>query len=241
MLEILNVPPGSSASELGLGRGDILVSINGNAIHDVIDFRFFAAYDRVTLTVKKKRGGIRSIRVSKEPDDSLGLEFAPIAVKRCRNKCIFCFVDQMPPGCRKTLYVKDDDFRASFLYGNFITLGALSDPDWKRIFTQRLSPLYISVHTTNHELRSSMLRNKKAPDILASLKRLASGGIRIHAQIVLCPGINDGEHLVKTLNDLSGLFPSVSSIAIVPVGVTGFREGTVPDKNIFEERSPRRA
>ena len=132
--------------------------------------------------------------LEKDPDDTLGLTVAPFPVKRCRNKCIFCFVDQMPPACRKSLYVKDDDFRASFLYGNYITLGALSEDDWQRIFHQRLSPLYVSVHATDPALRSFILGNKKAPDIMASMRRLAAGGIRMHAQIVLCPGVNDGPY-----------------------------------------------
>ena len=168
------------------------------------------------------------MKVLKEPDDNLGLEFPALQIKRCRNKCIFCFVDQMPAGCRKTLYIKDDDFRASFLYGNFITLGALSESDWDRIFKQRLSPLYISVHAMEPELRSALLRNRKAPDIMSSLRRLAAGGIRMHTQIVLCPNINDGEHLSRTITDLSGLFPFVSSIAVVPVGITRFRNRFSP-------------
>ena len=161
-------------------------------------------------------------------DDSLGLVFASLRITRCRNKCIFCFVDQMPPGCRKTLYVKDDDYRASFLYGNFITLGALSESDWERIFRLRLSPLYISVHTTDPALRAVMLRNKRSVDIMEGLRRLAAGGIKIHAQIVLCPGINDGDHLKRTITDLAGLFPAVSSVAAVPVGLTTHRKGLFP-------------
>lgn len=228
MLEIINVLPGSTAARLGLKPGDAVISINGEEIHDVIDFRFFAADERLSVAVQKKIGSSIKLKVSKEPDDNLGLEFAPLRIKRCRNKCIFCFVDQMPPGCRKTLYVKDDDFRASFLHGNFITLGALSESDWERIFRLRLSPLYISVHTTDPGLRASMLRNCKAPDILESLKRLAAGGIKMHTQVVLCPGVNDEEHLKRTIIDLAGLFPAVCSIAVVPVGVTRFRKGLFP-------------
>lgn len=228
MLEIVNVLPGSTAARLGLKPGDTVVSINGEEIHDVIAFSFFSADERLSLAVQKKIGGMIKLKVSKDPDDNLGLEFAPFRIKRCRNKCIFCFVDQMPPDCRKTLYVKDDDFRASFLHGNFITLGALSESDWERIFKLRLSPLYISVHTTDACLRASLLRNAKAPDIMESLKRLASGGIKMHTQVVLCPGVNDEEHLKRTITDLAGLFPAVSSIAVVPVGITRFREGLFP-------------
>ena len=185
----------------------------------------------------KTDGSTRSLKIIKEPDDNLGLEFPALQIKRCRNNCVFCFVDQMPAGCRKTLYIKDDDFRASFLYGNFITLGALSDSDWDRIFEQRLSPLYISVHATEPELRSALLRNPKAPDIMTSLRRLAEGGIRMHTQIVLCPGINDGVHLSRTITDLSGLFPFVSSIAVVPVGITRFRNRLSPLRTFSAARS----
>jgi putative radical SAM enzyme (TIGR03279 family) len=238
LLEILSILPGSTAARMGLKPGDSVISVNGEEIHDVIDFRFFSADERLSLAVQKKSGSLIKLKVSKEPDDNLGLEFAPLRIKRCRNKCIFCFVDQMPPGCRKTLYVKDDDFRASFLHGNFITLDALSESDWERIFRLRLSPLYISVHSTDAGLRASLLRNTKAPDILESLKRLASGGIKMHTQVVLCPGVNDKEHLKRTITDLAGLFPAVSSIAVVPVGITRFRKGLFPLR-IFSRQEAR--
>ncbi len=224
MLEIAHILPGSTAEGLGLKAGDVLESLNGKEVHDVIDYRFLIADEHVIVSLRTKFGKARKFILEKDPDDNLGLEFSPLRITRCRNKCIFCFVDQMPSGCRKSLYVKDDDFRASFLHGNYITLGALSEADWERIFRERLSPLYISVHTTDHALRTFMLGNKKAPDILASMKRLAAGGILMHAQIVLCPGINDGDHLQKTLDDLSGLFPAVASIAVVPVGLTTSRQ-----------------
>lgn len=228
MLEIVNIRPGGIAEGLGLKAGDVLESVNGKEVHDVIDYRFFVADDRATILFYSKEGTPGKLVVKKDPDDNLGLEFAPFRITRCRNRCIFCFVDQMPAGCRKSLYVKDDDFRASFLHGNYITLGALAENDWTRIFSERLSPLYISVHTTDHSLRTFMLGNKRAPDILSSMKRLAAGGIIMHTQIVLCPGINDGEHLQKTLHDLSGLYPSVASIAVVPVGLTACRKKLYP-------------
>ena len=237
MLEIVNVLPGSGAERLGLKPGDAVISVNGHDICDVIDFRFYAAEEQISITVRRGAGGIKKYSISKDPDDTLGLEFCSLSIKRCRNKCIFCFVDQMPAGCRNTLYIKDDDFRASFLYGNFITLGALSESDWERIFRQRLSPLYISVHTTDPVLRASLLRNKKAPPILDSLKRLAAGGIRMHTQIVLCPDVNDGEHLMKTLSDLADLFPSVLSVAVVPVGLTAFRKGLQPLRTFTRRES----
>ncbi|MCK9418049.1 MAG: DUF512 domain-containing protein [Nitrospirae bacterium] len=231
MLEIEHILPGSIAEELGLQAGDVLDSLNGKDVHDVIDYRFWVAEERIVIAFHTKDGKAKKLLIEKDPDDNLGLEFSPFRITRCHNRCIFCFVDQMPAGCRKSLYVKDDDFRASFLHGNYITLGALSENDWERIFRERLSPLYISVHTTDHPLRTFMLGNRKAPDILASMKRLASGGIMMHTQIVLCPGINDGDRLQKTLDDLSGLFPAVASIAVVPVGITSFR------KTLFRLRS----
>lgn len=228
MIEIVHIAPASTAEGLHIRQGDCIVSINREEVRDIIDYQFLVADEHVTIKLLTSGGRTRTVSLDKDPDDTLGLEFAPLSVSRCRNKCIFCFVDQMPPGCRKSLYVKDDDFRASFLYGNYITLGALSEDDWQRIFARRLSPLYISVHTTDPALRASILRNKKAPDIMTSLKRLATGGIRMHTQIVLCPGINDGPHLQKTLEDLAGLFPAVASIAAVPVGLTTFRVGLFP-------------
>lgn len=230
MLEIARVLPGSAAARLGLASGDALISVNGEEINDCIDYAFTIADEHPSLVVKKKGGSLVETAVPKEPDDDLGLEFAPLRVRRCRNRCVFCFVDQMPKGCRRSLYVKDDDFRASFLFGNYITLGALTEDDWDRIFSQRLSPLYVSVHATDPSLRSFILGNRKAPDIMAGLKRLAAGGIRMHTQIVTCPGINDGPHLARTVEDLAGLFPAVASIAVVPVGLTAHRKGLFPLK-----------
>ena len=228
MLEISRVLPGSTAARYGLKRGDRLVSVNGSEVHDSIDFLFHASEEQLSLVIASQKGTSRRLRIVKDPDDTLGVEFPPLTIRRCRNKCIFCFVDQMPPGCRRSLYVKDDDYRASFLYGNYITLGNLREEDWERIFTQRLSPLYLSVHATEPALRASLMGNKNAPDIMAGMKRLAAGGIRMHTQIVLTPGINDGGHLLKTIDDIAGLFPAVLSIAVVPVGITGHREGLFP-------------
>ncbi len=228
MLDILSVLPESIAAQSGFKQGDRIVSINGEDVCDDIDYKFFVADEHIVVKLRTKQGRLRTYAIDKAPDDTLGIEFSPINIKRCRNKCIFCFVDQMPVGCRKSLYIKDDDFRASFLHGNYITLGSLSEADWDRIFKQRLSPLYISVHTTDPMLRSFILGNSKAPDIMTSLRRLAASGIRMHTQIVLCPGVNDGKYLERTLDDLSGLFPAVASVAVVPVGITSHRKELYP-------------
>jgi len=230
LLEIARVLPGSLGLKIGLEPGDRIVSVNNHEIHDVIDFKYFSSDERIALVARKASGRLLRSVVTKMPDDDLGLEFVPFRIKKCRNNCLFCFVDQMPKGCRQSLSIKDDDFRASFLHGNYITLGNLTEQDWERIFNQRLSPLYISVHATDTALRASLLRNRRAPDIMTALRRLAAGGIKMHTQIVLCPGINDGAHLVKTIEDLSGLYPAVSSIAAVPVGLTSHRKKLFPLK-----------
>jgi putative radical SAM enzyme (TIGR03279 family) len=237
LVAIQHILPGGIAAGLGLKKGDVLVSVNNKDVDDCIGYRFLVSDERIKLVVRRQHGPTKTFTLEKDPDDYLGIECAPLRMKRCRNRCIFCFVDQMPGKCRENLYIKDDDYRASFLYGNYITLGALSEPDWERIFSQRLSPLYISVHTTEPGLRSFMLGNKKAPDIMASMKRLAAGGIRLHAQVVLCPGINDGLHLQKTLEDLANLFPAVMSIAVVPVGLTAFRKKAYPLRTFTRQES----
>jgi putative radical SAM enzyme (TIGR03279 family) len=225
LLEIAEVLPESTAARRGLEPGDRLVSINGREVRDSIDYQFLVSDERLSIKVFGRDGTSRTIRIEKDPDDTLGIRFEPFTIRQCRNKCIFCFVDQMPKGCRRSLYVRDDDYRASFLYGNYITLTNLREEDWERIFSLRLSPLYISVHTTEPLLRTAIMRGRTPPDILACLRRLAAGGIRMHTQIVLCPGINDGQHLVRTIDDLAALYPAVQSIAVVPVGLTGQRRG----------------
>jgi len=228
LLEICAVLPGGLGAELGIKQSDRIVSINGEVVNDEIDYKFSVADEHVIIILQTKKGRRKTFTVDKGADDTLGLVFPPLNIRRCRNKCIFCFVDQMPKGCRKSLYIKDDDYRASFLHGNYITLASLSEADFHRIFHQRLSPLYISVHTTDPALRSFMIGNNRTPDIMTSLKRLAAGGIKMHTQVVLCPGVNDGPYLERTLDDLSGLFPSVASIAVVPVGITAFRKALYP-------------
>ncbi len=230
MLTIERVLAGGTAGRLGLEAGDSIVSVDGEDVNDVIDFQFLAADERFLVTVRKKKGTIVDIPFARTHQQDLGLILKPLRMRTCRNQCIFCFVDQMPSGCRKSLYVKDDDYRASFLYGNYITLCSLAEQDWERIFRQRLSPLYISVHTTDRELRRFILGNRRAPDIMIALRRLAAGGIRMHTQIVLCPGVNDGMHLTNTVKHLASLFPAVMSIAAVPVGLTSHRDGLFPVK-----------
>jgi len=228
LLEVLRADPEGTAATLGIRSGDRIISMNGHPIDDVIDYRFHVSEERLSLVVEGRGGKKRTFVLDKDPDDDLGLELEPFRIKRCRNRCIFCFVDQMPAGCRKSLLIKDDDYRASFLHGNYITLGNLNEQEWARIFSQRLSPLYLSVHATEPELRRFILGNRNAPDIMTALRRLAAGGIGMHAQIVLCRGINDGPYLTRTIADLATFFPRMLSIAVVPAGVTRFRKGLHP-------------
>jgi putative radical SAM enzyme (TIGR03279 family) len=225
--EIENVLPGSIAQQLELEPGDKILSVNGSKPEDLIDFRFLCADEEIEIEIMKEDGQIWVCDVQKEFDEALGITFTQDTfdgIRNCANKCIFCFVDQMPVGLRESLYIKDDDYRHSFLHGNFITLTNLTKNDIDRILRMRLSPLYISVHTTNPVLREKMLGSKKAGSIMNQLKELASAGLEMHTQIVLCPGLNDGEELTRTVDDLTSLWPSVRSIAIVPVGITGYQK-----------------
>ncbi len=220
---ISHITDNSIAYKIKLEKGDILISINENPIRDVIDYMYYSKEE--VLNLKIQRGDrIHSFKIKKEEGEDLGLELKHFRIKSCRNKCIFCFVDQLPKGMRKTLYLKDEDYRMSFLYGNYITLTNLSAADKKRIISQRLSPLYVSVHTANNELRKSILGSHKTPDIITEMQELATNKIKIHAQIVLCPGVNDGNELIKTIKTLYRLYPYVASIAVVPAGVTRYRK-----------------
>lgn len=221
----------SIADEVGLEQGDTVLSINGQPIVDILDYQFHSQDDNITLVIEKKNGEIWSVDIEKDFDEDLGLMFEGAVFDRirvCRNRCVFCFIDQMPPAMRKTLYVKDDDYRYSFLFGNFVTLTNLTDSDWSKLETMRLSPLYVSVHTTSGQLRQQMMKNPRAAHILEDLQRLKKAGIQVHTQIVLCPGLNDGQELKKTINDLSDLYPAVQSIGIVPVGLTAHRDKLAP-------------
>lgn len=228
---IAAVHPDSIANEIGLVPGDRLLAVNGEFVRDIIDLSFALSEEEITLLVEKQNGEQEEIEIEKEYDEELGIEFESAVfdgVRRCANHCIFCFVDQMPPGMRESLYVKDDDYRLSFLYGNFITLTNLSTADIERIKKLHLSPLYVSVHTTNGSLREKMLNLKRARDIMEQINTLLEAGIEIHTQVVVCPGVNDGAVLEQTIKDLYQLYPRVLSMAIVPVGLTKYRDDCHP-------------
>ncbi len=228
LTKIQSVDPHSPAQRAGVRVGETLTAVNGHPIVDVLDYKFHTYDPRLTLTLRDREGGVRTVRVRKEEGEDLGLNFETYLMDRarsCANNCIFCFVDQMPPGMRQTLYFKDDDARLSFLMGNYITLTNLSEREIQRICDLRISPVNISVHATDPELRTAMLKNRRAGECLAVMERLARAGITMNCQIVACPGINDGPALARTLRELGSLYPAVASVAIVPVGVTKFREG----------------
>ena len=222
-----SVEKNSIAEELEITTGDEILSIDGQVMSDMIDYNFYCKTDFLTLEVKKQNGEIEEIEIEKDYDEDLGIIFESAVfdkVKPCLNHCIFCFVDQQPKGLRDTLYIKDDDYRLSYLQGTYITLTNLTDKDKDRIKQMHLGPFYVSVHTTNPELRNKMLRNPNAGKSLENLKWFRKNKIPFHAQIVLCPGLNDGKELERTLSDLAELKNTVLSTAIVPVGITQFRE-----------------
>ncbi len=230
-LRISTVEKGSIADEMGLETGDRITAINNEPVRDIIDFRYLEADEMLSVDIKKAGGEEWILEVEKDFDQDIGVDFGPGGFGptiRCINKCVFCFVDQMPPGMRKTLYVKDDDYRLSFWSGNFITLTNLGKNQLKRIARQRLSPLFVSVHTTNPALREKMLGSGRAGLIMEQLRYLADAGIEVHAQAVLCPGLNDKKELARTVSDLAALWPAVKSLAVVPVGLTRFRENLYP-------------
>jgi putative radical SAM enzyme (TIGR03279 family) len=222
-VEIESILRDSPAEKAGLRQADKILSINSHRLRDAIDFMFFRGSEE--LTVEFVRGSNRSrVQISAGEGEDLGITLKPFKVKTCRNNCVFCFVKQLPRGLRKPLYIKDEDYRLSFLHGNYMTLSNIEPKDRKRIVEQRLSPLYLSVHATNRALRNKMLGNPKAQDIMKELKFFAGHKIRMHTQIVLCPGYNDGEELRRTIRDLYKFYPYVSSVAVVPVGLTMHRK-----------------
>lgn len=218
---VKDIEEGSPAEKAGLLVGDRIQSINGQPVYDELDLIYHGEDPSLRIILARDRKKIHVI-IEKDPLDDLGITLEPLKIRTCNNKCVFCFVSQLPKGLRKTLYVKDDDYRMSFLYGNYVTLSNLTIDDRKRIIKQRMSPLYISVHTTNNDLRRKMLGNSKSPDILKDISYFTSKKIRFHAQIVLCPGYNDETELKKTIHDLSRFYPYMLSIAVVPVGLTSF-------------------
>ena len=230
MVRITGVDKRSRAQRAGIRPGDVLLAINGHEINDVLDYGFYLSEKRVTVAVE--RGGERlEFPIKKDTYDDIGLCFDSALMDskhRCENGCIFCFIDQNPKGMRPTIYFKDDDSRLSFIHGNYITLTNLSDRDIDRIIEMHITPINVSVHTTDPELRVKMMKNKRAGQVLSYMDKLAAGGCELHCQIVLCRGINDGDALAKTMTDLSYMYPGVTSVSIVPAGLTGHRDGLYP-------------
>lgn len=228
-VKIFDVTTGSHADKAGIKKGETLLSINSNEIVDVLDYRFYQVNRKLTLEVADENKNVRTIEMTKGEYEEIGLEFETYLMDKqhsCRNKCIFCFIDQLPKGMRESLYFKDDDSRLSFLFGNYITLTNITEHEIDRIIKMHISPINVSVHTTNPELRCKMMNNRFAGDTLKYLKRFADAGITLNCQIVSCPGINDGDELVRTLTDLENL--GVNMTAIVPVGLTRYRENLYP-------------
>ncbi len=224
-LRIEAVVPGSIAEEMGIEPGFTLVAINGRQIRDIVDYNYLASDCELTLEVEDVSGELWELEIEREEDEQLGLIFPAPHPAQCGNKCVFCFVHQLPRGLRSPLYVKDEDYRLSFLYGNYVTLANIDESDLQRIIEQRLSPLYISVHATDPQLREELLGTKGIRPIAEIMERLAAAGITMHTQIVLCPGLNDGAALERTVREMVSLYPRVASLAIVPVGLTIHRRG----------------
>ena len=232
------VLPGSIAEELEIEKGDRLISINGQEIGDVFDYHFLVNDDFLTVLIEKPTGEQWELEIEKDYEDDLGIEFGQGLMdeyRSCRNKCMFCFIDQMPKGMRETLYFKDDDSRLSFLQGNYITLTNMSDDDVDRIIRYHLEPINISFHTTNPELRCKMLHNRFAGEALKKIDRLYEGGITMNGQIVLCKGVNDGEELERSIRDMMKYLPCLQSVSVVPVGLTKYREGLYPLESFTKE------
>ncbi|HHW17993.1 MAG TPA: DUF512 domain-containing protein [Firmicutes bacterium] len=220
------VRPGSLGEYLEIGPGDRIIAVNGRMLRDELDFRFYAAEESIVLDLEKKDGRKERYEIDKDPDDLLGISFqSPIfdRIMTCRNRCIFCFISQLPKGLRRSLYLRDDDYRLSFLFGNFISLTNLSEKDWERLREQRLSPLRVSVHSTDPDIRARLMGNPRASSVLHDLERLSDIGIRVHVQIVLLRGVNDGKRLAATLESLDSLGDAVVSVGVVPAVYTRYR------------------
>ena len=239
-VRITSVEPGSPARRARIHKGDTLISINGNAITDVLDYRFYMTDEHLEILLCDQEKKLRTVVVEKDEYDDLGLEFETYLMDRqmgCKNACIFCFVDQTPPGMRKSLYFKDDDTRMSFLFGNYTTLTNLKEGDIQRIIKMHISPINISIQTMNPALRVRMMKNPFAGESLKFVRMLTESGIKINTQIVLCPGYNDGEQLEYSLSELAKLGPNVQSIAVVPVGLTRYREKLTPLRGFFPQEA----
>ncbi len=222
-LLVTEVEEESIAEEVGIQAGDRLLSLNGTIIKDLLDYRFLVGEETLLLEIAKGNNEVWEVDIEKELDEDLGIQTEEMKIRQCPNKCLFCFVDQMPEGERKALYIRDEDYRFSFLFGNYITLTNLSRKDKARVFEQKMSPLYISVHTTDQELRKKLLENPRAKPILGEIDEMISNQIAMHTQIVLCPGLNDGDYLTKSIRELADRHPGVESLAVVPVGLTRHR------------------
>ncbi len=230
MVTITDVGVGTLAARAGIQPGDVLISVNSHEIRDVLDYRFYIAETHLTLTVHRGPE-LFDVTIRKGVYDDIGLYFeTPLMDKKhsCENKCMFCFIDQLPEGLRESLYFKDDDSRLSFLHGNYITLTNLHKRDIERILEMHISPVNVSVHTTNPALRVRMMKNKRAGEVLSYIGDLARGGITLHGQIVLCRGVNDGEELGRTMRDLAAYYPAMESVSVVPAGLTAYRDGLYP-------------
>lgn len=236
MLTVKSVEKNSIAEELGIEAGDVLSTINGKDVEDILDYLYLEGETEFTLEVLSN-GETYTLDVERELDEDIGLTFEEeLKIRTCQNKCVFCFVDQMPKGLRDTLYVKDDDYRLSFISGSYVTLTNDSDAEIDRIIALHLSPLYVSVHATDEKVRCELLHNRFAGKLMSQLKKLTAGGIEVHTQVVLCKGLNDGDILHKTIADLYSLYPMVKTLAIVPVGTTRHREGLY-DLKLFDKES----
>lgn len=239
MVKITRVEEGSRACKAGIRENDLLVAINNNSIKDVLDYRFYLTEKRVELSLLRE-GAELSVLINKGEYDDIGLDFeTPLMDKKhsCTNKCIFCFIDQNPEGLRESLYFKDDDSRLSFIHGNYVTLTNMSQSDVDRIIKMRMSPINISVHTTNPELRVKMMKNKHSGEVLKYLNDFAAAGLSMCGQIVLCRGVNDGEELARSLRDLAELYPAMGSVAVVPAGLTKFRDKLYPLTDFTSEEA----
>jgi putative radical SAM enzyme (TIGR03279 family) len=232
-----SVAGGSPSDQAGIGPGARILSVSGNPVEDLLDLHFLTSKTRFTIRWREPSGTERVKGFRLAPGEMLGIFPEPIRVRRCRNRCIFCFVHQLPKGMRRALYVKDEDVRLSFLHGQYVTFSDLSEEEIRKVVRYRLSPLYVSIHTTDVDLRRRMLGNPRALDIMAVMRRLTRAGVTLHGQIVVCPGINDGRELSRSLRDLSSLRPGLRTVAVVPVGLTSHRAGLPPLRPVTREEA----